>query len=148
MSNNMCFALDLAKKSSDDIPVGALILKDGKIIASACNEKELRKDVTCHAEIIAIKKAQQVLNDWHLKGCDMYVTLEPCPMCAWAIISSRISRVYFGAYDTLYGALGSVVDLRKLSNSKLEVYGGIMEEECKNLLDEYFEKMRRKDVRK
>jgi len=148
MSNNMCFALDLAKKSSDDIPVGALILKDGKIIASACNEKELRKDVTCHAEIIAIRQAQQALNSWHLDGCDMYVTLEPCPMCAWAIISSRISRVYFGAYDTIYGALGSVIDLRELSNSKLSVYGGIMEEECKNLLDEYFEKMRRKDVRK
>ena len=95
-----------------------------------------------------LQEAEKKLNNWRLEECVMYVTLEPCPMCAAAIVSSRINKVYFGAYDTIYGALGSVIDLRKLSNSDLKVYGGIMEDECKNLLDEYFEKMRRRDERK
>lgn len=136
-------AIAIALKSGADIPVGAVILKDGKIIASACNQKEVQKDVTSHAEIIAIRKAEQVLDNWRLDECEMYVTLEPCPMCAWAIIQSRIKTVYFGSFDTSYGALGSKIDLRKLLNSQLKVYGGIMEDECNNLLENYFKKIRK-----
>ena len=130
-------AITIAKQSGMDIPVGAVIVKDGLVISSACNQKEVQNDVTSHAEILAIRKAEQVLNNWRLDGCEMYVTLEPCPMCAWAIIQSRIKTVYFGSFDTNYGALGSKIDLRKLLNSQLKIYGGIMEDECNNLLSYY-----------
>lgn len=136
-------AITIAKQSGMDIPVGAVIVKDGLVISSACNQKEVQNDVTSHAEILAIRKAEQVLNNWRLDGCEMYVTLEPCPMCAWAIIQSRIKTVYFGSFDTNYGALGSKIDLRKLLNSQLKIYGGIMEDECNNLLEDYFQKIRK-----
>lgn len=139
----MEFAIAEAKKSGNDIAIGAVIVKDGEIIASAHNEKEKTSDVTGHAEIIAIRKAEQVLKNWRLKDCELYVTLEPCPMCAWAIIQSGIKSVYFGSYDRNYGALESKIDLRTLANSKLKVYGGIMESECDKLLMEYFFKMRK-----
>lgn len=142
----MKFAIEEAKKSGDDISIGAIILKDGKIIASAHNEKEAEKDVTAHAEILAIKKAEKELGNWRLTDCELYVTLEPCPMCSWAIIQSGIKAVYFGSYDTNYGALGSKLDLRNLSNSKLKVYGGIMEQECNELLNNYFKKIRNKNL--
>ncbi len=129
-----------------EIPVCALIVKDGEIIASAANQKEQINDVTAHAEILAIRKAEEKLGNWRLDGCELYVNLEPCPMCAWAIIQSRISTVYFGAYDRNYGALGSVIDLRKLLNSNLKVYGGILEEECNKILEEHFAKMRVKNA--
>lgn len=103
--------------------MGAAIVKDNKIIALASNSKEASNDVTAHAEILAIRKAAQNLGTWRLEGCELYVTLEPCPMCTWAIVQSRISAVYFGSYDTNYGALGSAMDLRKTANSKLKVYG-------------------------
>ena len=137
-------AIELAKNSDGEIPVGAVIIKGGQVIAGASNKKESLKDVTCHAEILAIREAEKCLGDWRLDDCEMYVTLEPCPMCAWTIIQARIKCVYFGSFDRLYGALGSVVDLRKFSNSKLKVYGGIMEDECDNILKEYFKKMREK----
>lgn len=136
-------AIAIAKKSGMDIPVGAVIVKDGVIISSACNQKEVQNDVTSHAEILAIRKAEQVLGNWRLDGCEIYITLEPCPMCAWAIIQSRIKSVYFGSFDINYGALGSKIDLRKLLNSQLKVYGGIMEDECNNLLEDYFTKIRK-----
>lgn len=136
-------AIAIAQKSGMDIPVGAVIVKDGVIISSACNQKEVQNDVTSHAEILAIRKAEQVLGNWRLDGCEMYITLEPCPMCAWAIIQSRIKSVYFGSFDINYGALGSKIDLRKLLNSQLKVYGGIMEDECNNLLEDYFTKIRK-----
>ena len=136
-------AITIAKQSGMDIPVGAVIVKAGRVISSACNQKEVQNDVTSHAEILAIRKAEQVLNNWRLDGCEMYVTLEPCPMCAWAIIQSRIKTVYFGSFDTNYGALGSKIDLRKLLNSQLKIYGGIMEDECNNLLEDYFQKIRK-----
>lgn len=136
-------AITIAKQSGMDIPVGAVIVKDGLVISSACNQKEVQNDVTSHAEILAIRKAEQVLKNWRLDGCEMYVTLEPCPMCAWAIIQSRIKTVYFGSFDTNYGALGSKIDLRKLLNSQLKIYGGIMEDECNNLLEDYFQKIRK-----
>ena len=135
-------AVELAKQSKGEIPVGALIVKDGEVIAETFNQKETTNDVTAHAEILAIREAEQKLGCWRLDDCEMYVTLEPCPMCAWAIVSARIKAVYFGSYDKIYGALGSVIDVRKLANSKMKVYGGIMEEECDKILKEYFFNMR------
>ena len=138
----MSRAIELAKQAVGEIAVGAVVVKDGKIIAEASNQKEALNDVTAHAEILAIRQASQNLGNWRLEDCDLYVTLEPCPMCAWAIINSRIKNVYFGSYDVNYGALGSKTDLRKIANSKLNVYGGIMEEECDRVLNECFEELR------
>lgn len=135
-------AIELAKQAGGEIPVGAIIVKDGEIISSAYNRKEELKDVTAHAEILAIREASKKLTRWRLDDCEMFVTLEPCPMCAWAIINSRIKTVYFGSYDVNYGALGSSIDVRKLANSKMKVYGGIMEEECDKILNEYFKELR------
>lgn len=134
----MNLAISEAQKSQKDVPVGAVIVKNNEIISFAHNEKELKNDVCAHAEILAIKLASEKLKNWRLNGCELYVTLEPCPMCASAIINSRIDTVYFGAYDNLYGALGSSIDLRKTYNSKLKVYGGIKEEECSVLLKEFW----------
>lgn len=138
----MKLALEQAKMSGADIPVGAVIVKNGQVIASAFNKKELNSDVTAHAEIIAIREAEKILGNWRLEECEMYVTLEPCPMCAWAIIQSRIKTVYFGSFDMNYGALGSKIDLRSLQKSSLKVYGGIMEKECNDVLNNYFAKIR------
>lgn len=135
-------AIEAAKKAEGEISVGAVIVKDGEVIASASNRKESLNDVSAHAEILALREAAQKLGGWRLEGCEMYVTLEPCPMCAWAIVQSRIKSLYFGSYDRNYGALGSAVDLRRLANSKLKVYGGIMEEECDKLLEECFKELR------
>ena len=138
----MSKALEIAQKSGSDIPVGAVIVKNNKILAQFHNEKEKRNDATAHAEILAIKEASKNLEEWRLRGCDMYVTLEPCPMCAWAILQSRIDNLYFGAYDNVYGAFSVLPELWTIANSKINVKGGIMESKCKKLLDEYFEKMR------
>lgn len=143
MNNFMQEAINLAKNSGADVPVGALIVKNGEIIASSCNEKEKTNDITAHAEILAIKQASKKLNNWRLDECELYVTLEPCPMCAWAILQSRIKSVHFGSYDKQYGALGSVIDLREQTNSKLKVYGGILEEKCDNMLEDFWQKCRK-----
>ena len=139
--------LDIVKSlSNEEIPIAAIVVKDGEVIASASNRKEIGNDVTAHAEILAIREAEQKLVSWRLDGCELYVNLEPCPMCAWAIIQSRISTVYFGSFDRNYGALGSALDLRKLLNSNLKVYGGIMEEECNKILEDYFAGLRGKNA--
>lgn len=136
----MQYAIEQAKKCIKDVPIGCVIKKNGEIIASTHNRRELDDDVTAHAEILAIKEAQSVLGTSRLKGCEMYVTLEPCPMCAWAISMSGISTVYFGAYNSQYGALESSIKLPL--NPNLKVYGGIMEEECNKILEEFFKSIR------
>lgn len=138
----MKLAIEQAMKSENDIPVGAVIVYEGKVIASAHNEKEKSQNSTLHAEMIVIREASAILGNWRLANCELYVTLEPCPMCSWAIIQSRISRVYFGAYDILYGGLGSKMDLRQVHNYSLEVIGGIMEQECNDIIKKYFEGLR------
>lgn len=135
-------AIEEAKKSINEVPVGAIILKNGEILASAHNRKEELQDVTAHAEILAIKGAQEKLSSFRLKDCEMYVTLEPCPMCAWAILQSGISKVYFGSYNTQYGALGTVIDLPKIANSNAKIFGGINEDACDKLLADFFKGIR------
>ena len=143
MNSFMSISINEAKKSGRDVPVGAVVVKNGDVIATAHNERELDNDVTSHAEILAIRKAEQVLGNWRLDDCDLYVTLEPCPMCGWAILQSRIKNVYFGSYDTNYGAFFSKVDLRKFSTFTPNVYGGIMEKECDELLNFFFTDLRK-----
>ena len=138
----MKIAQKLALASSGDIPVGAVIVKNGEILSIASNEKEKTNDVTAHAEIVAIRKASELLRNWRLDDCELYVTLEPCPMCAWAILQSRLKAVYFGSYDNLYGAFGSKINLAEISNSKITVKGGILEEECDKILSDFFKKVR------
>ena len=135
-------AIKIAKTSGGDIPIGAVIVKDGKVIAKAVNKREKKQNAVNHAEIIAIQKANKKLKNWRLNNCEMYVTLEPCPMCASAILQARISKLYFGAYDMLNGAMGSKSDMRKIMNYDMEVKGGIMEDECAKLLHDYFERLR------
>ena len=137
-------ALLEAKKCINDVPIGCVIKKNGKIIASEHNMREEATDVTAHAEILAIKSAQKYLNSSRLNDCEMYVTLEPCPMCAWAIIQSGISKLYYGAYNQQYGAIDTVLNLTKLANSKIKVYGGIEEDLCNKVLNDFFAKIRGK----
>ena len=127
-----------------EVPVGAVIVKDGKIIARSYNQKECKNDTTNHAEILAIKKASKKLNSWRLIDCDMYVTLEPCSMCAGALIQSRIRKVYFGAEDAKTGACGSVLNLLEdyKFNHVVEVEKGVLKDECESLLKDFFVKLR------
>ena len=136
-------AIEEAKKCIIDVPVGAMILQDNTILALTSNKKEIMQDVTAHAEILAIKEAQSKLNTFRLNNCEMYVTLEPCPMCTWAILQSGIKTLYFGSYNKQYGAFGSVLNLPKLANSKIKVYGGILENECDELLENFFKGIRK-----
>ena len=128
-----------------ETPVGAVIVKDGKIIAGGRNRRETNKNALCHAEISAINSACKKLGGWRLCGCDIYVTLEPCPMCAGAIINSRINNVYFGAYDLKAGSFGSVTDLSKLEfNHKPNIFPGVLEKECSRMLSDFFKELRTK----
>lgn len=138
----MSEAISEALKVEKDIPIAALIVKNNEIIASATNKREEKNQTIAHAEILAINEANEKLNSWRLDDCDIYITLEPCPMCAWAIINARFKNVYFGSYDTKYGAFGSAINLAKLANSKINIKGGILENNCNNLLKNYFEKLR------
>lgn len=140
-------ALLEAKKAFDkeEVPIGAIIVKDGKIIARAHNVKELKKDTTSHAELLAIQKASKKIGAWRLSDCELYTTLEPCPMCAGAIINSRIKKVYIGAEDEKSGAAGSVLNLFEdyKFNHKVEVEKGILEEDCKKILKDFFKMLRK-----
>lgn len=141
-------ALKEAKKAYDkeEIPVGAVIVKDNKIIARAHNVKELKKDTTKHAEIIAIQKASKKLDAWRLEGCTLYVTLEPCAMCAGAMIQSRVEKVVIGTMDEKTGACGSVLNLLEdyTFNHKVKIEKGIMEKECREILQQFFKNLRGK----
>ena len=127
-----------------EMPVGAVVVKNGEIIATGHNVRNELHDPTLHAEIVAIRKACELLKDWRLTDCDLYVTLEPCVMCSGAIINSRMRNVYFGAYDPEYGAAGGRIDLFSKSyfGSTTNVYGGIMEEECSSMLKDFFASLR------
>ena len=131
-----------SKKSKYDVPIGCVIKLNGKIIVSTHNLREENNDITAHAELLAIKQAQKILNTSRLNDCEMYVSLEPCPMCAWAIIQSGIKTLYFGSYNTQYGAMGSVINLPKLANSKIKIFGGIEENNCNKILEEFWAKVR------
>lgn len=140
-------AIKEAKKAYEkgEIPVGAIIVKDDKIIARAYNQKEYKLDTTKHAEILAIQKASKKLKAWRLTDCEMYVTLEPCSMCAGALIQSRIKKVYIGTMDLKTGACGSVLNLLEdyKFNHKVEVETGIMQKECEDLLKQFFKDLRK-----
>ena len=134
-------AIELARIAGQlgEVPVGAVIVKNGEIIAEGYNQREQKNNALSHAETEAINKACEVLGDWRLDGCTIYVTLEPCPMCAGAIINARIKEVVFGAYDLSMGCMDSVTNLASLPfASGTTVYGGIKEDECKKLLTEFF----------
>lgn len=135
-------ALEIASLSGNDMPIGAVIVKNNGIIAYAHNQKEKNNDVSAHAEILAIKEASKKLGNWRLKDCDLYVTLEPCPMCLWAIIQSRMSNVYFGSYDMFLGGFSNFPQMLEITGSKLKHKGGIMEEECNAILNNYLKKIR------
>lgn len=128
-----------------EVPVGAVIVKNGKIISRAYNRKEEKKDSTKHAEMIAIKKASKKLGAWRLNDCEMYVTLEPCPMCAGAIVNARLKKIYIGTMDEKNGAVGSVNNILEnyAQNYKVEAENGIMQEECEKKLKEFFKVLRK-----
>lgn len=134
----------LKAKAQGEVPIGAVIVKDGVIISKAYNVKETMKDVTAHAEILAIKEASRILGDWRLNGCEMYITLEPCPMCASAISQSRISKVYIGTYNKEMGACGSIMNLldKRGINSFTDVKW-LYDEECSQILCEFFKENRK-----
>lgn len=132
-------------EGEDEVPIGAVIVKDGKVIARAHNTRERSKCATHHAEILAINEACKALGGWRLPGATLYVTLEPCAMCAGAIVNSRIERVVYGARDIRFGALGSLFDLSELPlNHKPLVERDILGDECREMLSEYFKKKRKK----
>lgn len=139
-------AIKEAKKAAEklEVPVGCVIVKDGKVIAKAHNQKETKADTTKHAEIIAIQKASKKLGAWRLLDCEMYVTLEPCSMCAGAIIQSRIKKIYIGTMDAKTGACGSVLNLLQdyPFNHKVEVETGLKKEECEDILKNFFKQLR------
>ncbi|HOJ48185.1 MAG TPA: tRNA adenosine(34) deaminase TadA [Bacillota bacterium] len=138
-------AIKRAKKAASigEVPVGAVIVKNGKIIASGYNLREKKSNALLHAEIVAIDRACRKLGVWRLEDCTLYVTLEPCPMCAGAVINSRIRRVVFGGYDYKAGAYGSVFNIADYKfNHKYEVTGGVLEKECTALLSDFFAQLR------
>ena len=128
----------------DEVPVGAIIVRDGRIIAKAYNTREHSKCATHHAEILAIEEACRALGGWRLPGCTLYVTMEPCAMCAGAIINARIPKVVFGAPDLRFGAFGSLINLANVPlNHKPELVGGVLKEENVDMLQVYFKNKRR-----
>ena len=140
-------ALELAKISAaeGEVPVGAVIVKGDKIVGAGRNRREYGKNALYHAEIEAIDNACKTLGGWRLWECDMYVTLEPCPMCAGAIINSRIKTVYYGASDLKAGSFGSVVDFNSLPyNHKPEIVSGVMQDEARRMLSDFFKGLREK----
>mgnify|MGYP002472460818 FL=1 len=139
-------ALKQAKKADkiDEVPIGCVIVYEDKIIARAYNRRNIDKNTLAHAELLAIKKASKVLGDWRLEDCTMYVTLEPCQMCAGAIVQARIKRVVVGSMNPKAGCAGSVLNLLQMDefNHQVELEIGVMEEECSRMLKEFFKRLR------
>ena len=139
-------AMELAKEAEliDEVPVGAVAVRDSVVIARAYNTRETSKCATHHAEILAIERACAALGGWRLPGVTLYVTMEPCAMCAGAIVNSRIERVVYGAKDFRFGAFGSALDLNEAGlNHKPEVVGGVLGDECADMLSSYFKNKRK-----
>ena len=139
-------ALKLAQKSfeENEVPVGAVVVKGDKVVGVGRNRREKSKNALAHAEIEAINNACQNLGGWRLWECDIYVTLEPCPMCSGAIVNARIPNVYFGAFDKNFGCCGSTLNILELNNSfKPNYQGGILEDECSKMLTDFFKKLRK-----
>jgi tRNA(adenine34) deaminase len=139
-------ALRLAEKArkADEVPVGSVVVRAGKIIARASNQVELLKDATAHAEMLALTEAEAAVGDWRLIDCDLYVTKEPCPMCAGAIVHTRIRRVIFGCADPRAGAAGSVINLLQMPqlNHRCQITAGVLQTECGAILQDFFRKQR------
>ena len=143
-------AIKQAKKAAakGEVPVGAVIVRNGEIVSRAYNTRETGKNALCHAEIKAIHRACRKLGGWRLPGCEMYVTMEPCPMCAGAIVNSRIEKVYYGAYDKKAGAFGTLFDMNTFGlNHKPEIVSGLLESECAALLSSFFFELRERRKR-
>ena len=132
-----------AADAEGEVPVGAVIVRNGEIVGRGRNGREGLKNALAHAEVVAIGEACERLGGWRLWDCDLYVTLEPCPMCAGAIVTARIRNVYFGAWDPKAGCFGSVIDFNELPfNHKPEIISGVLEEECSTILTEHFKRLR------
>jgi tRNA(adenine34) deaminase len=139
-------ALRQAQKASarEEVPVGAVVVREGKIIARAYNQVELLKDATAHAEMLAVTQAEAAIGDWRLADCDLYVTKEPCAMCAGAIVHTRIRRVIFGCADPTAGAAGTMINLLQMQslNHRCQITSGVLQNECAAILQDFFRKRR------
>lgn len=143
-------ALRMAARAyeADEVPIGAIVVHEGRIIARACNQVELLKDATAHAEMLAMTQAEAALGDWRLVNCDLFVTKEPCPMCAGALVHVRMRRVVFGCADPRGGAAGSLLNLLQNPslNHQCDITAGVLREECANLLQSFFRERRAREV--
>lgn len=141
-------AIKQARKAAkiDEVPIGCVIVYDDKIIARGYNRRNTDKSTLAHAEIIAIRKAAKVIGDWRLEDCTMYITLEPCPMCAGAIVQARIPRIVVGAMNPKAGCAGSVINLLQMDgfNHKAELTSGVLVDECRTMLQDFFKEMRKR----
>jgi len=146
----MRLAIEEAKKAEKkgEVPIGAVIIKDGEVVSTGHNERETTQKTLRHAELIAIEKANEKLNSWRLEDCTMYVTLEPCPMCAGALVQARMKRVVYGAKDPKAGCVGTLMNLvtEERFNHQLKWTGSVLEEECGMMLTNFFKKLREKKV--
>ncbi len=143
----MAKALELAKsaKAQNEVPVGAIVVQRGKIIGRGYNQMIAKQDPTAHAEILAIQEASAKLQNYRLQECDLYTTIEPCPMCAGAILHSRIKKLYFGVLDEKFGAIFSKIKILEQGyNHKTEVASGVLQEECKEIIQSFFQEKRKK----
>lgn len=144
----MTLAIKEAKKAQTkgEVPIGAVIVQNGEVLVRAHNLRQTSFDSTAHAEILALKKTSKKLKTWHLVDCELFVTLEPCPMCSGAIINSRLKRVVFGAYDKKAGCCGTLYNLpldQRFNHRPQEVKGGVLQEECAELLSDFFKSIRK-----
>ena len=146
----MMSALKCARKAFEEgeVPIGAVVVLDGKVIARGHNRRTGRQIATAHAEVEAIEKACKKLKSWRIPECELYVTLEPCPMCMGAALNARIKKIYFGAYEDKGRSLTKEIAEANLLNHKIEVEGGIMQEECRKILSDFFSSMREREKRK